>query len=109
VDESDLRAIAWADDLPEVCAVSLAAIGDREAGREVLTFNTVDVVLDCDEGTLVIEDILDANTPALEMSIELFTDLATRLTEPQHVADAAARRAQSRAEQRVWPMPPGTE
>jgi hypothetical protein len=109
VDESELRALAWADDLPQVCAVVLAAIEDREAGREVLTFNTVDVALNCDEGTLLIQDVLDADTPALQISIERFTEVATRLTGPQQVADAVARRDQLRAETHVWPMPPTAE
>jgi len=68
MDEADLRAIAGADDLSHMCAVVLAALADREKGREVLNFNTVDVVLDRDEGTVLVQDVLDSDAASLRAS-----------------------------------------
>ena len=108
MDEADLRAIAGADDLSHMCAVVLAALADREKGREVLNFNTVDVVLDRDEGTVLVQDVLDSDAASLRASVVRFKELAAGLTDPQKVSDAIARRRRAQEERRVWDMPPGT-
>lgn len=109
MDESDLRGLASADDLAQICAVTLAALDDRERGREVLNFNSVDVVLDLDENTVLFQDILGTDTPDVHMSIEGFKEVATRFAGPQEVAVALERRRQREAQRRVWPMPTSGE
>lgn len=60
-----------------MCAVVLSALAEREAGLEILNFNTLDVVLDCDQGTVLIQDALASETPALKASVGHFKDVAT--------------------------------
>jgi hypothetical protein len=109
MDTGDLQAIARADDLPYVCAVVLAALAERDAGREVLNFNTLDVVLDCDLGTVLIQDALSSETPDLQATVGRFKDVATPLTDSQMISDAIARRRREPAERGVWPLPPAAD
>lgn len=107
MDEADLRAIAGEGDLSYMCAEVLA-LADREEGREVLNFNTVDIVVDWNEDTVLVQDVLDSDTASLRASVVRFKELAAVFTDPQKVLDARARRRREQEERRVWEMPPGT-